>query len=472
MEYTKVRRELIYKDKTDLNDFGVKEEGNINNYFFMQMRKMTLLRCGDAKNIALKCLNNAYYICTLIELEDFPDICMDRFEAKLLEERISFPEDVYQASMALVCVLLAAYDDKYKKRDDPLIDSIHHWTSSNKWLGSSYHKSFEDIIGTCSSDGYTLPPDTFTPRDIIEVIESKDIYIGINDVEYICDRLNHLDDKQRGKHGADMAIARMERELLEFCDDTCYDLKRDKFFYDDNGIMDYNYEEEVREEVDKRRNAIKYIKAHYPKGKVTDNVVYTPKKVTLEQEAYNKLVSENTELKKQLSLYASKYTELEKQNAELMGDDNITDDTVMQKTSKEPEETQKLNNELKLENERLENEVYDLKSENEELRRESASDNKVKELEDKLMREENLHRDTLIALLKPTFKGSETDARDFLEKIEGHDDEYVADVMNQFAKQGKVNPKRKKRRTWEILKAAKLYDSTEQNWSNHMRKTD
>lgn len=471
MEYTKVRRELIYKDKTDLNDFGVKEEGNINNYLFMQMRKMTLLRCGDAKNIALKCLNNAYYICTLIELEDFPDICMDRFEAKLLEESISFPEDVYQASMALVCVLLAAYDDKYKKSDDLLIESIHHWTSSNKWLGSSYHKSFEDIIGTCSSDGYTLPPDTFTPRDIIEVIESIDIYIWINDVEYICDRLNHLDDKQRGKHGADMAIARMERDLLEFCDETCYDLKRDKFVYD-NGIMDYNYEEEIRKGVGKRRNAIKYIKAHYPKGKVTDNVIYTPKKVTLEQEAYNKLVSENTELKKQLSLYASKYTELEKQNAELMGDDNITDDTVMQKTSKEPEETQKRNNELKLENERLKNEVYDLKSENEELRRESASDNKVKELEDKLERTEKLHEDTLIALMTPTFNGSEKDARDFLEKIKGLDDEGVADVMNQYATAKKVAPKRKKSRTWEILKAAKLYSAEERTWSYHMKKTD
>lgn len=143
----------------------------------------------------------------------------------------------------------------------------------------------------------------------------------------------------------------------------------------------------------------------------------------------------------------------------------------MQDLSKKLAEAQKRINELKLENTRLKNENYNLKSDNQELQ-DGESSKKIKELEDKLERTEKLHEDMLITLLTPIFKDSETDARDFLEKIEGHDDEYVADVMNQFAKQEKVNPNRKKRRTWEILKAAKLYSAEERTWSYHMKKTD
>ena len=104
MDYTQVPRSLIYKDRTSLDDFGVQTPGTINNYLFTQMRRMTLLRCGDAKDIALRCFNNAYYICTLMQLEEFPDLCMDKYESLLFQEKISSPEDVYQASMALVCV--------------------------------------------------------------------------------------------------------------------------------------------------------------------------------------------------------------------------------------------------------------------------------------------------------------------------------------------------------------------------------
>lgn len=152
MDYTKLPRSLIYNDRESLNEFGVQTAGTLNNYLFTQMRRMTLLRCGDAKEIALKCLNNAYYICTLMQLEEFPDICMDKYEQILLPDMIPFPEDVYQASMALVCVLLGAYDDKYKQEDNILIESIHHWTCSNKWRGHLAHNSFENIIKFCTPD--------------------------------------------------------------------------------------------------------------------------------------------------------------------------------------------------------------------------------------------------------------------------------------------------------------------------------
>ena len=260
MDYTKVPRSLIYKDREDLNDFGVQTQGTLNNYLFTQMRRMTLLRCGDAKEIALQCFNNAFYICTLIELEEFPDLCMDKYEAILLPEMIPFPEDVYQASMALVCVFLAAYDDKYKQKDDPLIESIYHWTSSNKWVGSCSRKSFEDIINKCSPDGFFLAPDTFAPRDIIEVRERSNIDTLVFEKEYICERLALMDDARRKMYGADLIISQLKDNLHEIYEKSNYNPMTSKYEYAGNFIRGLD----VEQKIDLRRKAIEYYKEHYP----------------------------------------------------------------------------------------------------------------------------------------------------------------------------------------------------------------
>ena len=310
MDYTKIPRRLIYKERTSLNDFGVDISGSINHYLFSQMRRMTLLRCGDAKDIALKCFNNAYYICTLIQFEEFPDLCMDKYEKLLLPEMIPFPKDVYQASMALVCILLKSYDDRYKQKDDPVIESIYHWTSSNKWAGSLYHKSFTDIIETCNPEGYILEQDAFTPCDIIEVIENVHINNLINYTEYICMRLTQLGDSRKKMYGADMTIARLKDALKRLCEDSDYDPQKNEFKHKYDHDLDYYSLKNIQAKVESYRKAIKYIEDHYPKKEVSDNADNTKKKVSIEQD-------ENKNLKEQLVQSAQKLADLENINNEL-----------------------------------------------------------------------------------------------------------------------------------------------------------
>lgn len=278
MDYTKIPRELIYKDRTNLKDYGVQVYGTMNNYLFTQMRKLTLLRCGNAKEIALQCFNNAYYICTLIQLDEFPDLSMDKYERNLLEVLIPFPEDVYQASMALVCVLLAAYDDKYKQKDNPLIDSIHHWTSSNKWTGSLCHNSFEDILKACSTDSFTLPKSVFAPRNIDELIENcseSDLQVY---AEYICERLALLNDPTQRMHGAVMAITRIKDFQRDLCKKSEYNPKKDCFKYPGNeySISDFNWEISVRNKYQQSKEAIDYYTEHYPTNEETVESSQTP----------------------------------------------------------------------------------------------------------------------------------------------------------------------------------------------------
>lgn len=273
MDYTQIPRALIYKDRTDLNDFGVQESGTMNNFLFTQMGRLTLLRCGNAKEIVLQCLNNAYYICTLIQLDEFPHLCMDNYEKKLLEVNIPFPKDVYQASMALVCVLLAAYDDKYKQNDNLLIENIHDWTSSNKWTGSLCHKSFKDILKTCSTDRFTLSKSEFAPRDIVEVIENCSVEDLQVYADYICERLALLKDQSLRIYGTDMAIARIKDYQRELCEDSEYNPKKDTFKYADNDpyLRDFKYEDSVRMHYQQSKEAIGYYTEHYPTKEENDS---------------------------------------------------------------------------------------------------------------------------------------------------------------------------------------------------------
>lgn len=260
MDYTEVPRSLIFKDRTSLNDFGVLDVGTINNYLFTQMRKLTLLRCGDAKEIALQCFNNAYYICTLIQLDEFPDLCMDKYEKKLLEVKIPFSEDVYQASMALVCVLLAAYDDKYKQKDNPVIESIHHWTSSNKWTGSLNHKSFEDIIEKCCTDSFHFAPNAFAPRDITEVINNVSVDNLVKGKEYVSERLVLIGDKSCRNKILDKVMLRINKDLHELYETWGFDPETNRF-EDDEGEYyesDYKLLERVLQEIDEKKAAINY----------------------------------------------------------------------------------------------------------------------------------------------------------------------------------------------------------------------
>ncbi len=266
MDYTKVPRALIYKDRTNLNDFGVQTPGTINNYLFTQMRRMTLLHCGDAKEIALQCFNNAYYICTLTQLDEFPDLCMDKYEKKLMEVKIPFPGDVYQASMALVCMLLAAFDDKYKQKDDPLIESIHHWTSSNKWVGSNCRKSFDDINEKCSPDGFSVSSDMFAPRNIIDVIENVDVNDLAVGVIYVCKGLALLNDSNLRLYGANLAIARLNDDLQKIYEDWGYDPETKKFVPEMNDPLGVDPDEyELFDKITLlKKKAVDYIIEHYP----------------------------------------------------------------------------------------------------------------------------------------------------------------------------------------------------------------
>lgn len=457
MDYTSLPKELIYKERTNLEDFGVDDKPSLNNFIYEHLFN-AYYREHDFEGLALRIFNCSYYICTMALAEKRPEI---RFGAYLFEASSSYYSVSYK-NLVLAIVLLQFWARRWDMpghRISRLAKLIEN-ELREKDYDNIFKGFFYSITQKMQAAGiYEIKSeDDFVPREInMRVL--RDCDYGWYEV---------FDKDEERVWGFISEIGKNEEEqktIVAFLRDELYSVfdneLEKKYFFEglESKIRKrfHGEEDRAREEAEFEayieQETLKELQAEWNKDRC---------------EELEKIVAQQKEEIEQLK------QKKEKDNCEEVeekSDDNITDAAEVQNLSKKLAEAQKRINELKLENTRLKNENYNLKSDNQELQ-DGESSKKIKELEDKLERTEKLHEDTLIALMTPTFNGSEKDARDFLEKIKGLDDEGVADVMNQYATAKKVAPKRKKSRTWEILKAAKLYSAEERTWSYHMKKTD
>ncbi|MBQ6751002.1 MAG: hypothetical protein IJR02_09610 [Bacteroidaceae bacterium] len=114
----------------------------------------------------------------------------------------------------------------------------------------------------------------------------------------------------------------------------------------------------------------------------------------------------------------------------------------------------------------LENENKQLRLENEQLKSMSQAQSKDEEIE----RLEAEKESFIVELLTPIFYGDSRRASEFLNAIEGLDNQGVTDVARQWSKENMICPSQKGRKLWQILHAAKRYLATEQNWTAALRK--
>lgn len=277
MDYTKVPRALIYKDRDDLKDFGVQTPGTMNYQLFLQLKQQALMGVSGAREVALRCYNNAYYVCTLILLEanDFPELRISDYVDKILEieKNKGHIDEACLVSMAMVSLLLATYDKKRYGRDSDIWEAIYYRCTHYQW----YHSSATSIFHNMMSGEYSIiTPISYTefaPRDILEVIENcsgRDLQVY---AEYICERLVLLEDPRQQIHGADMAIARIKDYQRECCEDSGYNPEKDRFKYEDNNcfVSDLTWEKEVRDNYQQGNDAIDYYTKHYPKKEENDS---------------------------------------------------------------------------------------------------------------------------------------------------------------------------------------------------------
>ena len=77
MDYTKLPRKLIYRDRKELEEFGVQNAESLEGRMFMEIYQMGLVgRRHDSERWLLNLFNDAYYILTIVLLEKLPYLRM------------------------------------------------------------------------------------------------------------------------------------------------------------------------------------------------------------------------------------------------------------------------------------------------------------------------------------------------------------------------------------------------------------
>lgn len=268
MDYINIDRSLIYKERTDLKEFGVQVSGTINYQLFLNLKE--LFKATDrSKELILRCFNNAYYICTLIPFEDFPETQVDRYEKRLLKWESYAADEICVVSMAIVCKLLPAVDARWRPENSDLIEKIIYRFTHYRWLATPLSDEFKTIAENNNTDGLFLSPIEFAPRDIIDAINNVGVHVLMHGVEYVCERLALLEDPQRRTYGADLALAHLNDELQELYEDYGYNPKTNKYEPAEPGTFgaDPDFQESLWKEADPIKKAIEYIECH----RITEN---------------------------------------------------------------------------------------------------------------------------------------------------------------------------------------------------------
>ena len=270
-DYWNVPRELIYRERKSLNDFGVKDCDSLNGKLF-QLLSNHFLSANDAKALLLRSFNNAYYLCTIILLEDLPHLKVDKYEGNLLMMDEHWNRDACAASFALAYEMLQVCEPKCQK-DSLLLKAICHRFHSGDWNRIVAANNFYALIDNVKKDGVVLSQSEFAPRDIIEVIENSSKSHLWGSTEYICERLTLLKDPSQRVYGTNLAIARIKDYQRELCKDSEYNPQNDSFKYADNVHCerDLDWEESVRGNYQKSKEAIDYYTEHYPTKEENDS---------------------------------------------------------------------------------------------------------------------------------------------------------------------------------------------------------
>ena len=337
MDYLKIPRSVIYKERNDLNDFGVRTPETMNYLLFMHMKQLVLMGVPGAREVALRCYNNAYYICTIILLEadDFPELRISDYVDTILEteKENKYTDEVCLVSMAMACLLLAKYDEKKYGRHSDMWKAIYHRCTHFQWYHSSASEVFLNMMSLEYSFTFPLSNTEFEPRDITDVIDNfskRDLQVY---AEYICERLAHLKDTRQRIYWTDMAVAQIKGYQLELCEDTGYNPKKDCFKHTDNydPIRDLSWENKVRACYQRSKEAIKYYTEHYPTKEENDSQEKTEEfaqapETEVLQTKIMELESKLTQQEKQLievskmnDQYANRIKELDTENKSLQG---------------------------------------------------------------------------------------------------------------------------------------------------------
>ena len=428
MDYTKVPSALLYK-KNSLDKLAMQHP--LNATVIKKLLKMEgWNKLSSIEGSIFQCMNNAYYICTIMRLEYDATFREESYKRIARENYIEGNNTLVECvTLSLVAILVEHSTPKWRQKlqevaDDLLLyagELIEEREVRVNFTGSKQTKVVHLIgIHPYLSDGvdnsWILPDIFFQPR----TVDAKAIF-----------------DQHR--------------------QDPTFNWEKTLYRYDDDDIREV-IENLGKTQLEKALLLRSIWKDVYYSRKEYDGPVKGTWLLlkTLAQEfcpdcmettELDKIPSTGIEFEKRISELEEEVKNIKQENVNLI-------DHLKEKDKRNVELEERFDSTEEKDNEWLQ--------QAEKLRRAIQEIQKLKEDRTNL----------LAAFLKPAFYNDEKDARDFLKEIAGKDNQGVTDVARKWLHDGKITPSKKGRFIWDILRVAKLYDATEQNWTAAMRKKD
>lgn len=240
MDYTKVPRELIWADRTNIDDFLVDESGTLDNIMFERIGRSMICNLPKAAEYVLEIYNNAYYITTLILMEKHPILYFNSYIEISMSTgggNNTFKRHFSCMTMAMVFNYLRASDSEYCKENNLLMERIRQYHNECYSFGMSDDKArflfFDNVL---SPDGIKKHKmnDMFKPRPVHEIVSfvaAEVIYIqpgfdyvinticdirktdyAIQCFDYLIDNFSHAKILDK-----DSAIEKVKNIKKEFC---------------------------------------------------------------------------------------------------------------------------------------------------------------------------------------------------------------------------------------------------------------
>lgn len=188
MDYTEFPRELMYKEKASLKDFGVNNEMTIEHRFYEGLLKRPSIKdCLKKRETILRIFNNAYYLCTLILMDEDPRLSIDSYRKKAenSERTIDWVNHFAPMTMALVYLELKGCQQEcacgVRIFDEFLSDDIYEHYRDWDTKGASEGKAdFYELVGNeeqqyikLPSESPSFPPRTITIKSIGEAFDNN-----------------------------------------------------------------------------------------------------------------------------------------------------------------------------------------------------------------------------------------------------------------------------------------------------------
>lgn len=408
MDYTKVPRILIYKDRSSLEDFGVYEPQSFNATLFNALMSLDDLkpRYKGAFQEILRLFNDAYFFLTQVFLEKNP---IERYAtycnmAGVLSREYDYEggsESREKVVKCMLIVMLQTFGEDLPAPQQRLLSAIVDDVNDSNYNHKDLRASLKQVMGEIDDVVFkitgifqfnnkhgSIHKQDYTRRDIQELLDS-----GISLEECLT----------AGKilHEAVNTLCVDKEQKLALIDRL---LEPEKKGY---GCLDTYVRESYRCLYELR-------------SELTGKPL--PEKLPFERaaEALGPRLVPTPEPR-----YMNKEEKGDTCNKDAFGDCN--------------------------------NEII------EELRRE------VEQLKGEVRRLTNEKEEIIVELLSPIFFKTEENVKEFLKIIEGKSDVEVSDVARKWVKERKISDKSQKRPLWKILHAARYYSSTESNWNTALR---